>query len=117
MGGIIIIKKTSSIPLFLSEWYNITLYYPELVCDPFGEDLNRLPETFNAHRHDQTIITPLAYKYNIIDKIAILPETSESSKDSAAIIASRTAVWSWNIYDKFVYKLNCLFNKLASLLK
>lgn len=116
MGGIIIVKKTTSIPLFLSEWYNISLYYPELVCDPFGEDLNRLPGSFNVHRHDQTIITPLAYKYNKIDRIAIIPETSESSTDSAAIIASRTVVWSWNFYDKAKFQVNRLYNYFAVVL-
>lgn len=100
MGGIIIIKKTSSIPLFLSEWFNISLYHPELICDPFGIDLNRLPNTFNAHRHDQSIITPLIYKYKDNDLIKVLPETSESHRDISGIIASRTVVWSWSITDK-----------------
>ena len=106
MGGIIIIKKTSSIPLFLSEWLNISLFHPELICDPFGEDLSRLPDTFNVHRHDQTIITPLVYKYKNIDVIKILPETSESCKESTSIIASRTVIWSWSWIDRIMFHLH-----------
>jgi hypothetical protein len=112
MGGILIIKKTSKIPLFISEWFNISLFYPELICDPFGEDLNRLPNTFNEHRHDQAIITPLVFFYKDFDKILVLPETSESNKQVAAIIASRRVDWTWNLCDKFRYHINTLIKKL-----
>lgn len=111
MGGIIIIKKTLKTPIFLSEWLNISLFHPELLCDPFGEDLNRLPETFNVHRHDQTIITPLVYKYKDADGIIVLPETSESSKEDASIIASRTVIWSWSWKDRIIFHLLNIFHK------
>lgn len=105
MGGIIIIKKTKTTPLFLSEWHDISLFHPELIYDPFGEELNRLPETFNVHRHDQTIITPLIFYYKDADKVLVLPETAESDKENAAIIASRRVMWSWNTLDRIKYHI------------
>lgn len=105
MGGIVIIKKSGRIPIFLSEWFNISLYYPELICDHFGEDLNRLPDTYNVHRHDQTIITPLIFYYKDADKVLVLPETAESNKENAAIIASRRVIWSWNTLDRIKFHI------------
>lgn len=105
MGGILIIKKTKNIPLFISEWLNIAMYYPELVSDPFGEDLNRLPAIYNAHRHDQAIITPLIFYYKDVDKVLVLPETAESNKENAAIIASRRVIWSWNTLDRIKFHI------------
>lgn len=111
MGGIIIIKKTKATPIFLSEWHDISLFHPELLCDPFGEDLNRLPETFNVHRHDQTIITPLIFYYRDVDNVLVLPETAESNKENAAIIASRRVIWSWNTLDRIKYHINKHINR------
>lgn len=88
-GGFIIIKKTAPLIHFIDEWYNITFSYPELIKDPEGQELENLPDSFNAHRHDQAIITPLAFYLQDIDKIAIIPETSESDKEHAAIRADR----------------------------
>lgn len=103
MGGIIIIKKSKEMPLFLKEWYNLSLFHPELLFDTYGADLNRLPNSFNEHRHDQAIITPLIFHYKEKDSIAILPETSESQKGKASIVATRTHVWTWNIIDKLLF--------------
>jgi len=106
MSGIIIIRKTKTIPFFIQQWLNIAVLDPSLFCDAYGEELGRLPEYFNEHRHDQAILTPLAYHYKETDSIAILPEKSESQKDSAAIIATRTHVRTWSIYDMFTWRLN-----------
>ncbi len=88
-GGFMIIKKTDPIISVLEEWYKITLFNPELVMDPFGLELNNLPDTFNLHRHDQSILTPLIYHFKERDKLLVLPETSESSKEVAAVRADR----------------------------
>ena len=112
MGGIHIIKKTSQIPIYISEWLNISLYYPELICDPFGEELTRLSGPFNTHRHDQAIITPLVYYYKTTDKILVLPETSESAKQNAAIIASRRVIWSWNFLDRILFHIKKYIKKM-----
>lgn len=108
MSGIIIIKKTEKTPIFLQQWLNIAVLNPSLFCDAYGEELGRLPETFNEHRHDQAILAPLVYHYKEIDKIAILFEKSESQKDIAAVIATRTHVRSWNIWDRLLWKMNSI---------
>ena len=89
MGGFCIIKKTSKSLQVLEEWYKIYLFKPELIIDPWGEELLNIPETYNAHRHDQSILTPLIYYYKETDEILVLPETSESQKDLAAVSATR----------------------------
>jgi len=87
-GGAMIVKKTKENRI-IDEWLAISLFHPELVVDPFGEELSRLPDTFNVHRHDQSIITPLVYHYKDRQNIIVLPETSESQQQTAAIIAER----------------------------
>jgi hypothetical protein len=89
----------------IEDWYRITLFNPELIVDPFGKELTDLPESFNLHRHDQSIITPLIYHFKEKDKILVLPETSESSKQSAAVIASRYRVGKLPLWQYIKYKL------------
>ena len=88
-AGCCIVKKTKNPLSTIEEWFNITMFHPEYVMDPFGCDLSRLPESFNAHRHDQSIITPLVYYYGKEDNILVLPETAESNPGKAAVVASR----------------------------
>jgi hypothetical protein len=104
-GGFMIIKKTKPIISMIEDWYRITLFNPELIVDPFGKELTDLPESFNLHRHDQSIITPLIYHFKEKDKILVLPETSESSKQSAAVIASRYRVGKLPLWQYIKYKL------------
>ena len=111
-GGAIIIKKTPQLLNLLDQWIKISLFHPELICDPFGKDLSCIPDTFNVHRHDQAIITPLVYQYKELDNICILYETSESQKEAAAIIATRRMIWTWNLYDKIALRMNKIFIKV-----
>lgn len=104
-GGFMIIKKTKTIITMIEDWYRITLFNPELIIDPFGKELTNLPESFNLHRHDQAIITPLIYHYKERDKILVLPETSESSTQSAAVIASRYRVGKLPLIQYIKYKI------------
>lgn len=108
-GGAIIIKKTKKKLNILEQWLAISLFHPELINDPFGKELSHIPKTFNRHRHDQAIITPLVYQYRETDKICVLPETSESQKDTAAIVASRRVLWTWNLSDKLAFYLKKIF--------
>lgn len=87
-AGAMIVKRTKENTI-IDEWLGISLFHPELVVDPFGEELSRLPNTFNAHRHDQSILTPLVYHYKDKHNILVLPETSESQRKTAAIVAER----------------------------
>lgn len=117
MSGIIIIKKTANIPCFIQQWLKIALLNPSLFCDAYGEELGRLPDSFNEHRHDQAILTPLVYYYKDIDKIVVLHEKSESRKEIAAVIASRTHIRSWTLCDKLAWRIKKCKTFVASAVK
>lgn len=106
MSGIIIVRKTTKIPFFIQQWLNIAVLNPSLFCDAYGEELGRLPESFNEHRHDQAILTPLVYHYKDIDKIAIQPEKSDSQKEIAAVIATRIHDHNWSLVDRLIWRIN-----------
>jgi hypothetical protein len=108
-GGAFIIKKTPQLFNLLDQWIMISMFHPELICDPFGKDISCIPDTFNVHRHDQAIMTPLIYHYKDTDNILVLPESSESAKEDAAIIASRRVLWTWNLYDKLRFHIKHFF--------
>lgn len=110
-GGAIIIKKTKQLLHTLDQWIKISIFHPELICDPFGKELTYLPESYNAHRHDQAILTPLIFQYKSIDNLLVLPETSESDKKNAAISATRRLIWTWNIYDRLRFRIKTLISK------
>jgi len=86
-GGFIIAKNKSSL---IKDVLDIMLSSPELVIDPTDEESCNQHSGFCQHRHDQSIITPLAYWYktNIPKVVEIIPETGESNID-AAVVASR----------------------------
>lgn len=114
-GGAIIIKKNPQIIHFIEQWLMISVFHPELICDPFGAELSHIPESFNEHRHDQSILTPLLYHYKEKDDILVMQETSESKKQDAAIIASRRIVWTWRLLDKIRYHIIIIFNRIKAL--
>ena len=89
-GGLIFCKNKNN--TFIKEWLDITLNHPELIIDPNEEELKNQHATFNGnHRHDQSIITPLAFKYQ--NKcITILPEIFDENKKSRIIFTSRNRV-------------------------
>lgn len=87
-AGFIFVKKTDNLSI-VDEWLKISLFYPELVIEPFGLELKKIPESFNEHRHDQSILTPLVFYYSEKDNLCVLPETSESDWKKTAVIASR----------------------------
>ena len=83
-GGFMIVKNNSS---FIHDVLNTMLKYPELVIDPEGNEINKQYDGFCAHRHDQSIITPLAYWYakKYPQIVKIIPETAESISGSAVV--------------------------------
>jgi hypothetical protein len=86
-GGFIICKGGQN--KFISEWLSISLIHPELIIDPIGNEITNQDKSFAQHRHDQCIITPLAYFTATNQPILILPETCESHHSTAAVSASR----------------------------
>jgi hypothetical protein len=86
-GGFIIAKNKCHL---IKDVLDIMLSRPELVIDPTVEELCNQHSEFCQHRHDQSIITPLAYWYKTKNPnlVEIIPETGESSS-TAAVVASR----------------------------
>ena len=88
-AGAFFVKKTKSLIGIVKEWYNLALFMPVLFMDPIAKEHQHLPEDFNLHRHDQAVLTPLVYYFKEKDHVLVLPETSESDKEHAAIAATR----------------------------
>lgn len=83
MGGILFLKGKDN--AFLNEWYDLTMSHPELLTDVDSDDAANQYNGFIAHRHDQSIITPIA-EYD--QRTLVLPQSMEDYKDSF-ICASR----------------------------
>lgn len=100
-GGAIFTKgKTNS---FLKSWLDITIHHPELVIDPSEDELNKENTDLAYHKHDQSIITPLANYY--IESVLILVETAETTTDGP-IVASRVRTKTILDYIKLKIKNN-----------
>lgn len=87
MGGAILVKKSPKLTI-INEWLKIKLFRPELLMDPFGNELNENQTFLSAHRHDQALLTPLVYFFKEKEKLLVLPESSESNP-KAPIYAAR----------------------------
>ena len=87
-AGFVMAKNNSRL---IKEWLDITLFYPRYVMDPIGADTEIQNKEFVDHRHDQSILTPLAYWLQKQDQsiVAIIPETGESETDAAIQAARR----------------------------
>lgn len=109
-AGFVIFKKTTPISFVLDQWMQITLLHPELVANPFGAELANLPKTYNAHRHDQTILSPLIYHHIEEEHALVIPETAESRIGQPAVIASRWRQAKMPWYQKIKYRLWCLLH-------
>ena len=46
--------------VLLKEWKNLIFSHPELIEDPSAEELKDQYPGFAGHRHDQSLLTPLA---------------------------------------------------------
>lgn len=88
MGGFIIAKNKENV--FINEWLKISLFHPELIVDPVGEELSNQFDNFKVHRHDQCIITPLAYYFEQTKNVLVLDETAETKVEKvSAVVATR----------------------------
>lgn len=109
-GGACIIKKGAGLHV-PDEWLRIMMEHPEIIIDPQPEEGNDFPPTYNEHRHDQVLLTALLHKYRDSDNILILPETSESMQDIAAICAVRYRTGKMTCRDKIKYYLYMLLHQ------
>lgn len=85
MSGIVFARNSSHI---IKAWLDISLLYPHLFYDPLSIETE--PSSFIQHRHDQSVLTLIAYKYRKEPSIVqIIPETSESHTEESGILATR----------------------------
>jgi len=92
-GGALFFKGKDN--LFIKEWLDITINHPEMIIDPTKDELNNQYPFFALHKHDQPVLTALAYKYR--NNSLVLPELSETVGKNVAIHATRCRAHS--IYD------------------
>lgn len=111
-SGFIIVKKTKNLLNIISEWYKLSLLKPDLFIDPFGKELIDLPDSFNEHRHDQTVLALLIWKYQKADNIILLPETLESGGiNSPCVVATRIHTYKWPIKEHMRFWYDRIFQK------
>lgn len=89
-AGFIICRGRNN--LLIKEWLTTTLMRPDLIIDPFGNELADQEDYYCQHRHDQSILTPLGYFYAQTNEVLILPETGESQKDRTAVYSKRLQI-------------------------
>lgn len=102
MGGILFVKGKDN--KLIKDWLDISLNHPEIVLDP---DLDRLDEEYDffaQHKHDQPILTALAYKYK--DRAVVMQERFENPEYFGAISASRVRARTYCDYLKMRLKSN-----------
>ena len=87
-GGFIICKNRDN--PFIKEWLDLSISYPDLIIDPMDDEINdQYPFFTGRHRHDQAIITPLAYKHQREGKLCVLPERFDVNRNSEIVSAVR----------------------------
>lgn len=88
LGGCVIAKNHSSL---IRLWLDLTFRHPELIIDPAEQELQDQYPFFVAHRHDQSVLTPLAYycREKQLCSVTIIDETAESDKSSAICAVRR----------------------------
>ena len=98
MGAILFMKNKRN--SFLRNWLDIVMNHPELILDPTPEEAAIQPAGFAGHRHDQSVITPLALND---PTVIVLPEIIEKEEYDGFIWASRIRArhvgqcWAFNI--------------------
>lgn len=84
MGGILFMKGREN--ALLKTWNHLIFSRPDLIMDPTPEELQDQYPGFAGHRHDQSILTPLA---SSDPHTLILPEVSEAYRPDSFVWASR----------------------------
>jgi len=87
-----LIRKTPETVAFVREWQELMLHHPELVMDVPESELHHESPRFVGNRHDQSVFTALAYRYEQKYKLKILFNHFEGGVDhfsGQALIASR----------------------------
>lgn len=83
-GGLLFVKGKEN--TFLKKWMDITLNHPAVIVDPTEEELKHQPTGFAFHKHDQSVMTALAF-YD--KRTLVLPEISETKGESSFVWGER----------------------------
>ena len=84
LGGILFMKGKNN--AVLRQWKDLLFSNYELITNSLGEERKQEPPEFVIHRHDQTLLTPLA----VFDPdTLVLPETVEQYSKDSFVWASR----------------------------
>ena len=98
MGGLLFMKNPNN--SLLQQWLDFSLNHPELIVDPTQEELQDQEPGFAYHKHEQSIITALAY----YDKtVCMLPESFEHYRPDSFAWASRCRAANFQEY--FAWKI------------
>lgn len=98
MGGLLFMKNPEN--SLLRHWLDITINHPELIVDPTEEELKDQEPGFAYHKHEQSVITALAY----YDKtVRVIPETYENYRPDTFAWASRCRAASFQEF--FIWKI------------
>lgn len=93
MGGLLFMKNPDN--SLLRNWLDISLNHPELIVDPTPEEMKDQEPGFAYHKHEQSIITALAY----YDKtVCMIPETYEKYRPDTFAWASRCRAANFREY-------------------
>ena len=84
MGGVLFMKGKEN--HVLKVWNDLIFSRPDLIMDPTPEELAEQEPFFAGHRHDQSILTPLAASD---PRTLVLPEVSEAYRPDSFVWASR----------------------------
>ena len=93
MGGILFLKGRDN--ALLKEWKELIFSHPELVEDPSTKEQEDQYPFYAGHRHDQSLLTPLAVHDS---RTLVLPEVSEAYRPDSFVWASRVRarnVWEY----------------------
>lgn len=77
--------------LLIRMWLDIMFMRPDLIIDVFGTEVLQQNKLFIDHRHDQSLLSAIStyFENKSNNVVKILPETAESQKANAAVVAAR----------------------------
>lgn len=80
ISNFFLIKKSAEKVIYM--WYDIMKNHPELVMDVDRINMEHENKGFIEHRHDQAVLSAIAYSMKKTCGIAIIPETTERLRAS-----------------------------------
>lgn len=114
-AGHLFIKKSDFTVSFINEWLNVIYNDFSLITDSPSKEKNF--EEFKDHRHDQSIFSILAKKYNITTlSTDETYSTDWSTMLDFPLLAKRDKVYNSKFYKKYQRELSGIYRRLWKLL-